>query len=124
MRPENLFALDLGTTKFSIASFMPTASTGHHGIYTVSQRAEGMHRGMLANLKEAEACLSDLIQVAQRKFNTSIDKVVLGVDNISQLKQNIKVAKSKLTSTELEIIDSELAEIKIPTELLIPSNWK
>lgn len=55
--------------------------------------------------------------------NKYIDKVVLGVDNIVQLNKNIKASENKLSHEELELVESELNEIKISQELLIPSNW-
>lgn len=59
--------------------------------------------------------------VLQKK---TIDKVVLGVDNTIQLNKNIKASENKLTQEELKLIELELIDIKIPPELLIPSNWK
>lgn len=59
--------------------------------------------------------------VIQKKH---IDKVVLGVDNTIQLNKNIKASVNKLSRKELTLIDLELSEIKIPSELIIPSNWK
>lgn len=53
-----------------------------------------------------------------------IDKVVLGVDNTPQLNKNTKAAENKLSHEELELIELELSELKIPSELLIPSNWR
>lgn len=55
--------------------------------------------------------------------NKYIDKVIIGIDNVEQLKSNINDAHSKINETELETLKSEIDKCSIPIELLIPSNW-
>lgn len=56
--------------------------------------------------------------------NEFINNVVLGIDNIKQLTMNLNEVNHKLNDEEIRLIDLEMKKIKIPQELLIPSNWK
>lgn len=62
-------------------------------------------------------CLNFAIQ------NKYIDKVVIGVDNIEQLKENTGELLNQLSNEEIQLINSKIEEIEIPQDLLIPSNW-
>jgi len=53
----------------------------------------------------------------------SVDKVIVGIDNIEQLEENLGEVNNMLTTEEVSYIEDELSEIKIPEELLAPSNW-
>jgi cell division protein FtsA len=75
---KNLFALDLGTTKFCLAT-MREAPGGGQRLETVAVPAEGMRRGMLANLDEAKTGLNKLLEVAERQFGCDVTRVVVGV---------------------------------------------
>ena len=55
--------------------------------------------------------------------NMLIDKVVLGVDNVDQMKKNILDVDTNLSENDLRQIISELEKIRIPEKLLMPSNW-
>lgn len=112
MRPDNLFALDFGTTKFSFASLKAQEDKTSFEIKTVSIAAKGMHRGMLSNVAEAEKCLSDLVDKAQKIFQMSIDRVVLGVSG-SHLRSftqqaSIKIPKAIVTTDLLEILIQQI----------------
>lgn len=77
MHPKNLFALDLGTTKFCLAALC------WHGdkpkLEVVDIPADGMHLGMVSDIARAERCLGELIEKAEKQLNLSIEKVVVGV---------------------------------------------
>jgi len=55
--------------------------------------------------------------------NNFINKAVIGVDSLEQLKQNIEESKNQLLDDDLNLVKNELSKIILPTELLIPSNW-
>lgn len=75
---KGLFALDLGTTKFCLATLRETPGGGF-AVETVSVPAEGMRRGMLANREQAKAALTSLIELAEKQFAADISKVVVGI---------------------------------------------
>lgn len=77
MHPKNLFALDLGTTKFCLAALLWHGETPK--LELVDIPADGMHRGMVSDISRAERCLGELIEKAEKQLNVSIDKVVVGV---------------------------------------------
>ena len=56
----------------------------------------------------------------QNKF---IDYVVVGVEDQNQLSKNMNEVKNNLSDTHLQLLCNELEEIKVPIELLNPSNW-
>jgi aryl-alcohol dehydrogenase-like predicted oxidoreductase len=53
--------------------------------------------------------------------NPYIDKVLIGVDSIVQLKKNIKATTSNIRVVDMNVVDSILVKEK---ELLNPVNWK
>jgi cell division protein FtsA len=75
---SNLFALDLGTTKFCIGSLMQH-QTQNPRLQIVDTPAKGMRRGMLADFDQAVSALNQLIEKAEAKFETDIRKIVVGV---------------------------------------------
>ncbi len=77
MHPKNLFALDLGTTKFCLAALVWQGDKAR--LELVDVPADGMHRGMVADVSRAERCLGELIEKAEKQLNLTIDKVVVGV---------------------------------------------
>ncbi len=77
MHPKNLFALDLGTTKFCIAALMWTQDKPRLKLIDIP--ADGMHRGMVADFSKAEKCLKELIDKAEKELDVLIDKVIVGV---------------------------------------------
>src|SRR5262245_48295724 len=81
---RNLVALDFGTTKFCLATVRQAPSEAQKGagglaVETVSIPAEGMRRGMVANIQQAKAALRDLLEQAEKQFGLDIDRVVVGV---------------------------------------------
>ncbi len=77
MHPKNLFALDLGTTKFCLAALHWQGETSKLEVIDVP--ADGMHRGMVSDISRAERCLGELIEKAEKQLGLTIDKVVVGV---------------------------------------------
>ena len=75
---KNIFALDLGTTKFCIAGYQP-AKSGAPSFKIVSQQSDGMKKGMLADIGRAEKTLANLIKKAEKEFGQKIRKVAVGV---------------------------------------------
>lgn len=79
---SNIFALDLGTTKFCIGCLQQSQDPAKKGLFTIhsaSAKAEGMRRGMLANMAEARQALSALVETAEAQFKCDINEVVVGV---------------------------------------------
>ncbi len=77
MQHKNLFALDLGTTKFCIAAL--TWEQQKPRLRIVDVPADGMHRGMVCDFSKAELCLRELIEKAEKELDLTIDKVIVGV---------------------------------------------
>lgn len=77
MHPKQLFALDLGTTKFCLAALI--WGQGQPRLEIVEIAADGMHRGMVSDFSKAERCLGQLIESAEKQFGLLIDKVLVGV---------------------------------------------
>lgn len=76
---KRLIALDLGTTKFVMASLREDQESTKPVIDSVMVPAQGMRRGMLSNLELAKNALIQLIDLAEKRFNTDITRVVVGV---------------------------------------------
>lgn len=76
---KDIFALDLGTTKFCLARLCQTKDSVLPSIETVSVEAGGMHRGMLSNMDAASAALSKLLELGEKQFAADISKVIVGI---------------------------------------------
>jgi len=76
---KHLFSLDLGTTKFCLATLREVPGQEGYSVATVSVPADGMRRGMLANIEQAKAALRTLLELAEKEFGTDISRVVVGV---------------------------------------------
>lgn len=79
MKSNRTFALDLGTTKFCFAALKKQNASATPLIETISVKAEGMRRGMLADFQEARTALLKLIEITEKEFNTHISKVTVGI---------------------------------------------
>jgi cell division protein FtsA len=77
VQSKNLFALDLGTTKFCIAALL--WRDGNPRLEIVDVPAEGMHRGMVADFSKAERCLKELIEKAEKQMDVLMDRIIVGV---------------------------------------------
>jgi cell division protein FtsA len=77
VQSKQLFALDLGTTKFCLAALI--WGSGAPKLELVEVPADGMHRGMVSDFSKAERCIKDLIEKAEKQLNVLIDKVIVGV---------------------------------------------
>lgn len=72
-------SLDLGTTKFCLAAINKETPESLPKLEIASIPAQGMYRGMLANIGQAKQALNELINLAEKKFNIDISEVVVGV---------------------------------------------
>lgn len=95
---KNLFALDLGTTKFCLATLRETPGSAPV-VETVSVPAEGMRRGMLSNVAEARAAINSLLELAERQFGADISKVVVGIAGSHLAGQTVTVHGAVLGET-------------------------
>jgi cell division protein FtsA len=75
---RQLYALDLGTTKFCLASLRED-TPGQPRVESLSVPADGMRRGMLANLDQAKKALSVLLDQAESHFQADVGRVVVGI---------------------------------------------
>lgn len=92
---KNIFALDLGTTKFCLATLREVPGREQPIVETISVPAEGMRRGMLANVQQAKVALQSLLETAEKQWQTDIGKVVVGVAG-SHLQSRIVTASSQV----------------------------
>lgn len=106
MKFDEVYALDLGTTKFCIARTVYLKNEPSPCIETVSIPSSGMHKGMLSNFEDAQVALSALIEKAEKQFNRDISKVLVGVAG-SHLKGYITSVQSKI---ETQIINPTLLD--------------
>lgn len=110
---KGVFALDLGTTKFVLASLRTATGRPHPTVETVSVAADGMRRGMLANVDKAKIALQTLIERAEKHFGEDIGKVVVGVAG-SHLAGRLVTVTATLKGRTVDIADVkslvELAE--------------
>ena len=79
MTPPTPFALDLGTTKFCLATVSSKQGSEESHIPLVSVKAKGMRRGMLSDFEEAQEALNSLVDKAERELNTCITRVAVGI---------------------------------------------
>ncbi len=100
-----LFALDLGTTKFCMGALQETADPSKKGQFSISSAsvpAGGMRRGMLANMGEAREALNDLIEIAETQFKADISEVVVGVAGSHLSSRTISVGQAIETTVVTE----------------------
>jgi cell division protein FtsA len=76
---EKIFALDLGTTKFCLALLGLQQKNSDTFIDTVTVNSQGMNRGMISDFYSAQKALATLLDLAEKEFNSRIDRVCLGV---------------------------------------------
>lgn len=78
---KDVYALDLGTTKFCLASLRASSRHEDSGwkLDMVSVPADGMRRGMVANIDQARTALNQLISQAERAFAADVRQVVVGI---------------------------------------------
>ena len=79
LAPYQFFALDLGTSKFQLLCLSENKTTKTWAIDAVKVPANGMHRGMVADISAAKVALSQLIDAAEKKFHVDVRKVTVGV---------------------------------------------
>ena len=92
MIKEEILALDLGTTKFCMASLRQRRDTSGMEFSHVTSEAKGMKRGMVANISDAQDVLLPLVETAERTFCRDVRKVVVGVAGNHLRGHNISVS--------------------------------
>lgn len=112
MAKDKIFALDLGTTKFCLATLSQRKNEVFPYLDAVSVPAQGMRRGMLSDFNEAHKSLNSLIEIAEKEFQCDINKAVVGVSG-SHLKSRVLTVKIPLqqTSTIEPMILSKAQEL-------------
>ena len=75
---EDIFALDLGTTKFCLATLQHRTMEKPE-IKKVVVESGGMCRGMVSHMGQAQKALDHLISRAEQEFNRDIKQIHLGV---------------------------------------------
>ena len=76
---QDIFALDLGTTKFCLATIQHRTSFEKPMIKKVVVTSDGMHRGMVNHMSRAQRALDQLIRLAEQEFCRDIKHIHLGV---------------------------------------------
>lgn len=56
--------------------------------------------------------------------NENTNKIILGIENIVQLKKNLKEVNLPISKSEYDFLIQELNKFNFPQHLLIPMNWK
>ena len=120
MITENLFALDLGTTKFCLATLESEHKKSPPTIKTLSVKAKGMRRGMLSDFAEAKRSLQQLITIGEREFKNPVTEVVVGIAG-SHLKGETNISQLAL-SADTTVDRSVLNNLKKVSELKTPLN--
>lgn len=115
-RRESLFALDLGTTKFTLGGIKFKSAHSVSQFETISVPAAGMKRGMLADFEAAKEALTDVIGQAEEYFDCDIHKLVLGIGgNLSQSSKrfaDIEINPSQaINEHTLRAVDDALEEL-------------
>ncbi|MCY4381265.1 MAG: cell division protein FtsA, partial [Proteobacteria bacterium] len=75
----DIFALDLGTTKFCLATIQATEKHEKPMIQKAVVPSGGMRRGMICHMGEAQKALDRLMYLAEKEFARDIKQVYLGV---------------------------------------------
>jgi cell division protein FtsA len=123
LKIQNIFSLDLGTTKFCIGhSYLE--KNKKLKIDTVSIASAGMKKGMLINFDEARYQLTKLINIAEKEKKWKIDSVLVGISgshlrgfylnvkseigsdsiNSSVIKNTLNIAKQRAYDPNREIL--------------------
>ena len=76
---NKVYALDLGTTKFCLATALEKNNEAPPSIHFITVPANGMRRGMLENFEQAQQSLNNLIESAETKLQTQITQTVVGI---------------------------------------------
>lgn len=115
MRRENLFALDLGSTKFSIGGVLFKSNNELSRFDSLSVPAHGMKRGMVADFEKVKESISNLISMAEDHYETEIQKIVLGIGgnllNTSRRLSDIEQPSNTIINDQsLQLLDEALDE--------------
>lgn len=121
MKLNNVFALDLGTTKFCFGNIKYNTPGCPPSIETISVNAAGMRRGMLADFDKAKQSLLTLIDIAETEFKTNISKVVVGIAG-SHLQSNL--FKTKIPVQNQIVKTSTIESLKLSAMKQKPSFHK
>ena len=116
---RGIFALDLGTTKFCLARLKANPAGQGMMVETVNVPADGMRRGMISDKEQAKASLNQLIEIAEKQFQTDVRNVVVGVAG-SHLKSSFvnvstQIINGIISFKELSTLVS-LAEASVNSE--------
>ena len=78
---NQLYALDLGTTKFCLGTvnIEKNSSTFTPSLDIISTPALGMYRGMLADFSQASIALNKLLDFAEQKYKSRFSSAVVGI---------------------------------------------
>ncbi|MBI2603856.1 MAG: cell division protein FtsA [Deltaproteobacteria bacterium] len=116
---SNIFAIDLGTTKFCLASITYDKTFEKAKLDTVSVLSAGMKRGMLSDFFAAQKSLSSLIELAEKEFDFDINTATLGVSG-THLKSKFVTCQIPIDSDHLvnsRLLDKIQTQIKIENQV-------
>lgn len=91
----DIFALDLGTTKFCLATYQ-----GGKKLDLCVLPSGGVKKGMLSDFNAAKWVLLELIDAAEKKFNTRIKSVAVGITG-NHLRYYRSFAQARITTPRI-----------------------
>lgn len=116
---KNIFALDLGTTKFCLASLQLDFAATRASLDWVAVPAAGMKNGMLERLDHASAQISLLVGRGEDHFGTTLSQVVVGIAGQHLASHfyecGLELAGSKVLPRHIAKLSGQSSEEK-PTE--------
>lgn len=112
---KDVYALDLGTTKFCLAALRESLNPEDGGwkVETISVPADGMRRGMVSNIDQARTALNQLISQAERNLSSDIRRVVVGIAGSHLRGQTVAVScllENSVVSAKETVQLTEMAE--------------
>lgn len=102
---NKIYALDLGTTKFCLATLAKDTTTDSPSAQFITVPASGMRRGMLVNFQQAQQSLNILIESAEIKLKKEINRIVVGIAG-THLTSDI--VKTSYTSSEFATVNQSI----------------
>jgi cell division protein FtsA len=96
---KDLFALDLGTTKFCLAFLKGGARGSSSSVEIIGVPAAGMRRGMISDMEQAKQALNTLLECSERQLGIDVRRVVVGIAGSHLQGKVISAAKSLLVGT-------------------------
>lgn len=109
---KDLFALDLGTTKFCLATLRGGES---QVIELIGVSSSGMRRGMVSDFAKAADAINRLLDAGEKQLNCDIRRVVVGIAG-SHLHHRVITGTKSLATGRVEQEDLDSLSIQVEQE--------